>query len=280
LHGQAGRRKIIATDGKETKRRRECRFGENIQSGSDGSETATGFLMRKLDMRRLLQLVLCGTVVLGLASAAFAETVNFDIGDGSTTWNYTGTAVAPDAGTHWTPYRMGWGDSGYAPVVASDGTPSSVYVAIAGGGYASYWNYDGTGIAPNLMGSYAYSGDGSGWTVEIDHLTPGGKYDMYWYQQNGIAAGTTGSFTFGGHTETATNNGQTSAFILNNNYVVFSGATAVTADSNGSIFGSISNTASICGFQIMSSPAPEPGTLVLLGTGVLGLLAYAWRKRR
>ena len=27
-------------------------------------------------------------------------------------------------------------------------------------------------------------------------------------------------------------------------------------------------------------PTPEPSTLVLLGIGLLGLLAYAWRKRR
>lgn len=27
-------------------------------------------------------------------------------------------------------------------------------------------------------------------------------------------------------------------------------------------------------------PAPEPGTVVLLGTGIFGLLAYAWRKRK
>ena len=28
------------------------------------------------------------------------------------------------------------------------------------------------------------------------------------------------------------------------------------------------------------SNVPEPGTLVLLGYGVAGLLAYAWRKRK
>lgn len=32
--------------------------------------------------------------------------------------------------------------------------------------------------------------------------------------------------------------------------------------------------------QVMPVPTPEPATLVLLGTALVGLLAYAWRKRR
>jgi hypothetical protein len=33
-------------------------------------------------------------------------------------------------------------------------------------------------------------------------------------------------------------------------------------------------------YDLVITAAPEPGTIVLLATGLLGLLAYAWRKRR
>ena len=32
--------------------------------------------------------------------------------------------------------------------------------------------------------------------------------------------------------------------------------------------------------SVLGTPAPEPGALVLLGTGLMALLAYAWRRRR
>ena len=229
---------------------------------------------------RLFASILTVACVLGLACPIYADTVNFDLYSasnfGGTPVNYTGTAAAPDTGTYWTPFRIEWGSSTYWPVKESDGvTASPIYMQIDGGGYTGYWNHDGTGIAANLMDSYAYSNNGTGWTVEIDHLTPGGKYDLYWYQQNGCSATSTGSFTFGGNTLTATNTGQNSAFIENNNYVHF---WSVAADSNGSIFGTIGHTASICGVQIMS--VPEPSACILLGMGLIGLLAYAWRKRK
>jgi hypothetical protein len=44
---------------------------------------------------------------------------------------------------------------------------------------------------------------------------------------------------------------------------------------NKSVGGSV-----MAGLSVGGSAVPEPGTVVLLSTGLLGLLANAWRKRR
>jgi hypothetical protein len=58
----------------------------------------------------------------------------------------------------------------------------------------------------------------------------------------------------------------------------------VTSNSSGSILGLLSGNASKegnwSGFQLAEVAVPEPSTLALLGSAVMGLLAYAWRKRK
>jgi hypothetical protein len=43
---------------------------------------------------------------------------------------------------------------------------------------------------------------------------------------------------------------------------------------------SVSFAGSIDNFKIEGTSVPEPGTLMLFGSGLMGLLCYAWRKRR
>jgi autotransporter-associated beta strand protein len=76
--------------------------------------------------------------------------------------------------------------------------------------------------------------------------------------------------------------------LVHGKYTLFSvyGATGVT--DNGLDFGvvpaghdwaySIANDNGV--YSVIVTAAPEPGTLILLATGLLGILAYAWRKRR
>ena len=57
--------------------------------------------------------------------------------------------------------------------------------------------------------------------------------------------------------------GQTMAFGINN---------------AGQIVGGFRDTNGIHGF--LATPTPEPGTLILLATGLVGLLVYGWRQRK
>jgi autotransporter-associated beta strand protein len=74
--------------------------------------------------------------------------------------------------------------------------------------------------------------------------------------------------------------------IVRGSYAIVSGASSIT--DRGLDFGvvpaghdwaySIANDNGV--YSVIVTAAPEPGTLALLATGLLGILAYAWRKRR
>ena len=58
---------------------------------------------------------------------------------------------------------------------------------------------------------------------------------------------------------------------------------ATAIDNNGDIvgYGTDSSSNTYQAFEILNVAAtPEPGTLTLLAAGLVGLLAYAWRKRK
>ena len=65
-------------------------------------------------------------------------------------------------------------------------------------------------------------------------------------------------------------------------YALFQ-ANAVSGSLGGTVsgqVGTLTGTLEIVGGNVVLSVVPEPGVLVLLATGLLGLLVYAWRKRR
>jgi hypothetical protein len=230
----------------------------------------------------LVVAISAAVVFLGLATTSFADTINIDFG-GATSVIYSNTAVAPDTGTHW---NSGNGlentkTKTFSNLLASDGTTAATGVSITITNVSSYdTTNDGhpATLKPTLMNDYCYSslaGGGTGpTTFSINGLTSGGQYDLYLYSQNGGYGNGVTTFTIGEAAKVATNAGNISSFIAGTNYVLYSGLTAT----GGTISGTFSGTGGFNGFQLTS--VPEPSTLVLFATGLIGLLAYAWRKRK
>jgi hypothetical protein len=225
-------------------------------------------------MRQFLRVLLCGAVVLGLASVSFATTINVDVDfQGST---YSGLGVSPDTGTYWNSFAAQAGTYTSGALTASDGTTAtSATVTVSGVGR---YNNATAAFAPALMDDYLYGSPANGVGFSIDNLTPGGAYDLYIYSLNGAGASATTGFTIGSATKNATNSAA-STFAEGNNYVLFKGVIATSGSISGTAIGlRDANSIAINGFQITS--VPEPATVVLLATGLIGLLAYAWRKQK
>lgn len=73
-----------------------------------------------------------------------------------------------------------------------------------------------------------------------------------------------------------------SGTLLGGQYTIFSGATNIT--DNGLLFDNVpaghGYSYAINGGSVIVTATPEPGAMVLLATGLIGLLGYAWRKGR
>jgi hypothetical protein len=223
------------------------------------------------------------------ASAGFVD--SFDRADATTLGpDWTTSAMWPTAiGISSNTASLGGADNASAyysayQMIGADHVIASVdfraSYASANNGRPNLWfglNYNGTDTVPysgpgmmvqGVVGcTFAVDGDWRDQTSTIA-LTPGEWYKLT-LEQNG--ADFTGTLsTLGGATviqHTYTSLVQTSA----NGYAYIGQAT---------LFGDVVDVSSPAFDNFSLTVVPEPGTLAIIATGLLGLLAYAWRKRK
>lgn len=221
--------------------------------------------------------------VVSSAGALRATTINVDFNlPSGTAGTYAGLGAYADVSTntYWnglTVLGAAGGDT-LTNLKASDGvTATPVSITLNTGVVDDTASYGfPAGLAPALMSDYTYTNG----TFTIGGLVAGGKYQLYLYSQNAWGGCKT-EFGVGAVTATAVNGSHLTSFVPGENYAVLSN---LTADGAGTLSGSATmlvggGAAIFNGVQIVSQ-VPEPGTLFLLVTCLLGLLAYAWRKRR
>lgn len=217
--------------------------------------------------------------VLSLASPANATVINVDwLGHDAGPAAYSGQGAAPDTGTTWngvaTLISLGQPMTfTVADLKLSDGSASTIDLEVRdmGSGYRApagglslfdgYTQNPGANPPPHPDSSFAFTG------------LSGTNYDLYLISSHPWTPG--GVYTVNGITKTLTASTNVSTFVENDNYVLYTGLTPIAGELEIHLAYPAGH---LSGVQL--SEVPEPGTLALLATGLIGLLAYAWRKRR
>lgn len=228
-------------------------------------------------------------VVFLTGGIAGATVINVDlVPDGDTV--YSGTAAASDSETFWnTCASYSWVEATVSDLTASDGTTSTeIDFTITNVGGMGYGGPAGT--YRDLLGDGGVVFLWAPGNLTLSDLPSDQTYDLYLYSTaNENAEG--GKFTIGSEARWTAGGNMTSIvegglasnpLVTGSNYVLFSDLTAdaenkitIGYESNG-----VTDYGPFNGLQLVSSPIPEPSTFLLIVTGIFGLLAYAWRKRK
>ena len=248
---------------------------------------------------------LCALAICLISVQAQAALVNFDINkaltyDGSTatSWSptFTGAAVVGTGSQTWNalnqPNTSNPSTGSLAGLLDSDGNASAVTLPAFSLPNGDFRDHTGEAVPDlgyrNLMGDRP---QGSGQASVTIRGLDEGDWDLYvfgwagcfWEVTDGASPTVSQGWTVAYDGTDVRRN--PASLIDGTDYIHFSGTHVAgtdlvlvsdtnTAPSNG--YGQVR----WAGFQINQVVIPEPSTFILLATGLLGLLAYAWRRRK
>jgi len=236
--------------------------------------------------------VFFAVAVLGVyPTLAWATLINVDIDSGANSGypghTYSGAAGTGSAGDVWNSYLFS--DNTKDLVDASGNNSGATFVFTASGNYGDDYRPAGANIGDNfhsgnnLLDDYAWAyGTTTTLSFTMSGLAANTKYNVYLYGEVGTGLGTEVNpvkFTVNGVDKTLSNAGSfDGTFVEGREYVVLSTTSDANGRLNGTVVCPVESNAIFNGLQVSS--IPEPSTIVLLGLGISGLLAYAWRKRK
>lgn len=261
--------------------------------------------MSRKSFKQVCVLLVLGIVCFGWTAVASAEAISLNFVGSS---GFAGYAVGSDAAGV---VSVGnWND---VPIAQQTNMPlkDSTGATVSGLTFSTSeaFQFSGSAYGPNgasfaqtgntnMMQAMIYHSGGQAVDLTFNGTVPYNTFDIYVYY-NAALANTQRVSILGGSGNSLglsqlayESAGSDTAFVLsdgvggnNANYVKFAGLTSANVPTNFIIQAQGTSSSAFggpfggfCGLQIVS--VPEPGTLVLLGTALLGLLAYAWRKRK